>query len=663
MIDSCIGLDIETSKTPNHFPWRPGYYLSLVCISYPDDTSKSWVFNHSSEPDYDPDKNFREIQAEIDKFNMVACHNAKFELNNLRKHLTFKKIFCTMVAQYLLNCHSQKNLDLDSLPHGLPSKDPRVKKMWDSGIDTHDIPISILDPYCIDDARKCRIMCEKQSLDLYNKGLTKVFELQMRWLDMLSFMETKGIGWDNNKATSIVTKYRKYSSILENKIKKTTPDFVQGEDLNLLSNDDLSVLLYGGTLTRKRKVPVIKTKNIKTKVPYVFTYKDGRRVIKQRWVSHPDTRIIRMVYNDVPIKCRGLGITPRPKSEVAKHTPDKPFYKVDKDTLPYLRRTTALQKTIVQLLCKKSSIDKVISTFESTSAGNVSGLMAKIGTDNKLHTNYNQCVTGTGRLSSSDPNSQNLPRSGTSPVKECFIPELDKITNGDLSQVEWRIPAQMSGDPIMIREIQNGMDCHSENCQKLMLLPLTKMNRFYAKIFNFRMIFRGSAWGYHRDPKMPAFGIKKWEQVVKAFWNKYCVLDQWHQQIIDHVINGDGTLSIFTGRRFKFHLNHQGKYNESQISNAPVQGFAGGDLLPLAAVIIWDAMKKRNLKSFPVLTVHDSLVFDTAADEVDILADLLMSVFTNLPKYIKQYWGYDWIVPLTGEVETGDNYGKQTQIR
>jgi DNA polymerase I-like protein with 3'-5' exonuclease and polymerase domains len=503
-------------------------------------------------------------------------------------------------------------------------------------------------------------MYGKQIHKIMNMGLWKVFYLQMRWMDMLSDMETRGINWDSNKAKEIIDKYKKYSRVLEAKLLKLVKPYVPDIDINLSSNDDLSAILYGGVLTRKEKRPKIKTKNIKTRMPYVFTYKDGRKVYKQRWIDHPDTRIIRMVYADVEYTVRGLAIHPGKKTETAKSTEDKPFYRVDKDTLPFLSTGRLLQKAVIQLLLKKSSIDKVVSTFTS---GPGKGLVSKIGTDGCLHTNYNQATTATGRLSSSDPNSQNLPRSGTSPIKQCFIPRFDQIMNADLSQIELRVPAQLSQDAVMMAEFINGEDLHSNAVTNIMMMPLTKLNRYYAKVFNFRMIYGGTEYGFHKDPNMPSFGLKKWRQTVQNFYAKYKGLERWQQANIAHVINGNGTLILPTGRRYKFGLGINGKYNERQIKNYPVQGLAGGDILPLCAVIIWDAMRKRGLKSQPILTVHDSIGFDVYKNEVDELADLCIDVFTNLPKFIKQYWGFDWQVPLTGEVEIGDNYGNQTRIR
>lgn len=659
---SILGLDIETSKNPNSFPWCPGYYLSIISVNYPNDTSKTWYFKHNNVTDYDSWKNFNEIQAEIDKYDAVACHNAKFELNNLRSVLKFKDIHCTMVGEYILNYH-EKNINLDKISerYGLPVKDDRVKTMWNAGMDTHEIPISILQPYCEDDARKARIIAEDQVNRLQLTGMWKVFKLQMEWLDMLSAMECSGILWDNTKAHDIINKYRKYSRIIESKIKTICKPYIGDHELNLSSNDDLSILLYGGVLSRKEKIPTIKTKNIKTRMPYVFTYKNGTKKIKQRWIDHPDTRIIRMVYGTVHYKLQGLQLQPPKKGEVAKSTKDKPFYKVDKDTLLFIKTQTHIQNTITKLLLKKSSIEKVISTFIGDRG---TGLITKIGTDGCIHTNYNQAITATGRLSSSDPNNQNLPRRGTSPIKQCIIPRFWKILNADLSQIELRVPAQLSQDPVMMKEFLNKEDLHANAVTKNMKLVLNKQNRYYAKRFNFRMIYGGTEYGFHKDPTMPNFGLKKWREIVRSFYARYRGLETWQNGNIQHVINGNGSLVLPTGRTYKFNLQESnGKYNERQIKNYPVQGIAGGDILPLCAVIIWKAMKKSNMKSIPILTVHDSLVFDVFKGEENRLADLCMKVFNNLPVYIENYFNFKWQVPITGEVEIGNNYGDTKKIR
>lgn len=654
-----IGLDIETAKKPNLLPWKDGYYLSCVSI-YGDSGAKTWYFTHDEHDDLtDADfaQNFKEIQVYINGADIVAIHNAKFELNNLRYYLDFKNIWCTQIAQYLLNYQDKKGLKLGDVAqhYGLPDKIDKVKQMWDAGYDTREVPTSILSEYCEDDAYKAFYIANRQIPLIRKRGLQKVFDLQMEWTKILSSMESNGMLWDLESSKKILERYSRYNQILDNAIMRKIKPYVDGHEVNL-SGDDLSPILYGGVLKRKEKVPVIKTKNVKVKMPYVFTYKNGKKKIKVKYSSHPDTRIIRMVYGDKLYPIKGIGCVPLEKSATKKSTEERPLYKTDKDTLPFIKRQRgSIQDTVIKLLLQKSKIQKVVATFFNEEKN--TGLISKIARDKRLHTNYNQTITRTGRLSSSDPNSQNLPRGNTSPIKCCIIPEFDGIMNADISQIELRVPAQLSGDEVMIKEFQDDEDLHSNGCTDVMKLPLNKLNRIYAKILNFRTIYGGTEWGFFKDPKMPDFSIGQWKQILVNYYDKYKGIGKWQRDNIQHVIDGDGTLTIPTGRQFKFKLGWDGKYNEREIKNYPVQGCAGGDLLPLAAVIIDRAMRKRNLRSKMIMTVHDSIVFDYVESEKRTLSDICLNVFRNLPKYIKQYWGIDWVVPIKGDIETGANYG------
>jgi DNA polymerase I-like protein with 3'-5' exonuclease and polymerase domains len=664
-----LGIDTETTKKPNHFPWRSGFQLCMIsCSDYRGKKHTFWFF-HSDLIAPNTNATLVKLQRLIDQHDMVAAHNMKFDLNVLRNHLRFPKLWCTMVGEYLLNYHSNSGLSLAKVAprYGLSDKLDKVKTMWDAGFETYEIPMSLLQEYCEDDAEKARKIAEMQYTRMHAAGLMKTMRLQMEWLDILSEMECNGVLWDMEYAKELVRKYDKYLNIIDKAIDKFIKPYCEGHDINLSSNDELSALLYGGTIIRREKVPVLKTKNIKVRMPYVFTYKDGRKVIKVKWNDHKDTSVIRMVFRDVPYDLKGIGFKPLPKSEVKKSTEERPYYAIDKSTLSQLTIHTRYQSVIIQLLLKRSAIYKVRTTFANDITK--TGLIHKVTNDGKLHTNYNQTVTATGRLSSSDPNSQNLPRGNTSPIKRCIIPTLDGIMNADLSQIEWRVPAQLSQDKTMISEINSGVDQHIAACVDLMGLPFvskadpaSKKNRDHAKTFNFRMIYGGTEYGFFKDPNMPRFKLRKWGNIIKSFFKKYSGLYNWQQRNIKTVIQGDGTLVLPTGRRFKFRpTGWGGKYNEREIKNYPVQGMAGGDILPLAAVIIRKKMRKGGFVSKMILTVHDSIVFDYKESEKKDLAKLCLNVFSNLPKYIKQYWGIDWIVNLEGECEIGENYGSQKE--
>jgi DNA polymerase-1 len=187
-----------------------------------------------------------------------------------------------------------------------------------------------------------------------------------------------------------------------------------------------------------------------------------------------------------------------------------------------------------------------------------------------------------------------------------------------------------------------------------MNLKLTKDNRNDAKIFNFRMIYGGSPYGFYMDTKMPDKPLKWWKKVVFGFENKYYRLTGWQQDNITNVMR-HGCLRIKTGRKFVFNKVGQ-EYNERQIKNYPVQGLAGGDILPLLAVIIRRGMQKASLESRMILTVHDSIVFDVLIKEKERLIKLIEIVLNNLVNYIKSYYNISWSADLAGEIEVGPNY-------
>lgn len=647
---TAVAIDVETSKKPHHYPWKEGYYLCTVSTYTPFDGKKTWVFRHNEQDNPD---SIKDLEFYLSRFDTLIGQNLKYDLAILRWHEVKlpqdMKFYCTMVAEYLKRFQVRGNLDLDSLciRYGLPIKDDRIKKMWQAGKNTHEIPLDILVEYNQHDAEQAFKVSGFQRPALRKFGLKKVFDLQMEWLDLLCHMESYGIEWDKARAMAYVKKFDKQAKILESKIKKC----LERDDLNIGSKEELSAALYGGKIKRKKIGPVIKYKNIKTRSPFIFKYADGREVIKLRWNDHKNTPYLNYQFKIYEHKLKGMGFQPLEKTALEK----KGYYSTDKTILGQLRCNTMVQKRVIGLLLKYAIVKKAKETFQGKKGDK--GLLSKIGTDDRIHTKYNQAFTGTGRLSSSDPNSQNL----YNWVKKCVIPRYDYIVQGDLSQIEWRAPAQMSGDPTMITEVNSGIDQHAKAVVDLMELPLNKSNRKAAKFFNFRMIYGGTAYGFYKDTKMPDFKLKKWEKIVSDFYEKYSGLKAWHTHNIQRVIKGDGTLTIPTGRRFKFELEN-GKYPERKIKNYPVQGICGGDILPLAAVIIWKGIKKRGMKTIPFLTVHDSVVFDTPANELDRLARLVLHVFNHLPDYLNAYFGINWTVNLTGEVNCGVNYGELNRL-
>lgn len=270
-------------------------------------------------------------------------------------------------------------------------------------------------------------------------------------------------------------------------------------------------------------------------------------------------------------------------------------------------------------------------------------------------------------------NGQNFPRSKededgfTNPLKQCFIscrPD-GLILVIDLSQLEWRVAAWLSQDPVAIAEILNDVDCHLDNAIKFFGDAKFRQE---AKILTFRLLYGGSAYAFYMDPKMPDFSLKRWESIVEQYSRKYRGLIEWQQRNITSVGQNQGLLHSPTGRIYTIPMKPDKrsgilKYKDTAIKNYPVQGTATGDIVPLAMNMIWERMLAKPLDFMGTNwlgQVHDSVLFDTNQHEVKRVAFTGIQVFEELPAKIEEIWGLKVNIPLTGEAEWGPNYGQMT---
>lgn len=630
-----LSFDLEHSPKPIMRPTDEGFYISCIgMVKWEDgevvDKEVIWV-EHSSKPNTSPNyqKEVIPVRKAIEWADTLVAHNLKHDMTILRNYgISFenKRLWCTMLVEYLLSGQDTRNLSVDlgsvAKRHGLPGKLDKVKVLWDQGVDTYDIQDSLLEEYVLDDCDKALQIYLGQVPMVEAWGLGKVVDLQNEFTFALSDMELYGFKFDVDKAENMAASY--YSRMVE--LEQQVKDIVGIPELNVGSPKQISAVLFGGILKVDREEWVMRS--FKTK-PYT-EYKPVMR-----------TTEIEMV---------GLGFDP----PTHKRNKDNSV-PVDKDTIKQLRCRTPEQKIVKSALTEYGKLKKAATSLKGTDGKK--GLVTKVGTDGNVHPSLNQTVTVTGRLSSSNPNSQNLPRGSTSDLKKCIIPVFDEIMQVDLSQIEWRCAAQLSRDRTMIHEINSGIDQHTEalTSPDLMNMSFSKEGRTNAKIFNFRMIYGGSAYGFYKDTKMPNFPLKRWEQIVNGFIKKYSGLADWWYSSFTGVMH-EGSMQLPTGRRFVF--NKQGTdYSEREVKNYPVQGMAGGDILPLMTVIIRRGMQKLGLKSRMILTVHDSVVFDVVKAERDVLIDLIGKVIGNLESYIERYFGFKWFVNLAGEIESGPTYG------
>lgn len=221
----------------------------------------------------------------------------------------------------------------------------------------------------------------------------------------------------------------------------------------------------------------------------------------------------------------------------------------------------------------------------------------------------------------------------------------------DASALEIRVAAFLSQDPVLIKEIVDGIDLHTDN-QTRFGLP----SRLIAKIFVFRLLYGGSAYSYANDPEFMDISRseKFWQGVIDAYYDKYKGIKAWHTKLVREAVETGKVISP-TGREYRFE-KYNGSIKDTQVKNYIVQG-TGADLMALARVSFYNRIKRLQMKDcLLVNTVHDSIVVDTIPDNLETIGDTFHSVFYDIPKNFEKLFLSEFNVPMTCEVLYGDNW-------
>lgn len=220
--------------------------------------------------------------------------------------------------------------------------------------------------------------------------------------------------------------------------------------------------------------------------------------------------------------------------------------------------------------------------------------------------------------------------------------------------------AFLSQDPVLIQEIRDGADLHTDN-QNRFGLP----SRLIAKIFNFRLLYGGSAYSYANDPEF--MGISKsdkyWQDVIDAYYDKYKGIKEWHKRLVKEAVE-KGKIISPTGREYRFE-KYNGNIKDTQVKNYIVQG-TGADLMALARVSFYNRVKRAELKEcLLVNTVHDSIVVDINQKVCDnkVVARIMHEVFDDLPKNFEKLFLTPFNVPMECEVLMGDDWENMVEIK
>tara|TARA_B110000483_G_scaffold76625_1_gene95384 strand:+ start:1156 stop:3936 length:2781 start_codon:yes stop_codon:yes gene_type:complete len=273
----------------------------------------------------------------------------------------------------------------------------------------------------------------------------------------------------------------------------------------------------------------------------------------------------------------------------------------------------------------------------------------------KVHTTFSQAVAATGRLSSVNPNLQNIPirTERGRKIRKAFIPSDSQhiLMAADYSQIELRLIAELSGDKAMLAAFNQGLDIHTATAAKVFNVPLDKVSREMrsnAKTVNFGIIYGVSAFGLSQQTDLTRTESK---EVIESYFETYPGIKKYMDENIDQARKNGFVSTILGRRRILRDINSRNAilrgHAERNAINTPVQGSAA-DMIKLAMIAIDKEMTKRNMESLMTLQVHDELVFDVVKTELEELKDLVITQMQNALPGLK--------VPIIAEVGLGENW-------
>ena len=332
----------------------------------------------------------------------------------------------------------------------------------------------------------------------------------------------------------------------------------------------------------------------------------------------------------------------------------------EKLNLPHKKKTTSGYSTAIDVLNKlkdKHPIINQIIEYRKLSkiyGTYVEGLINTISLDGKIHTIYTQNLTRTGRLSSIEPNLQNIPVRddfGRS-IRKAFVPTFDYILGADYSQIELRVLAHMANVSSLKEAFNNKLDIHAKTASDIFHVPLelvTSNMRRVAKAVNFGIIYGISSFGLAEN-----VGIRPAEakNFIDTYLQTYPGIKEYMDSSINHAKEKGYVTTMFNRKRNIPELKNTvytiRQSGERIALNTPVQGTAA-DIIKLAMVKVYKAFKDNNLKSKMIIQVHDELIFDIPKEELEKVKEIVTDIMDNV---------CELSVPLTIDINYGKNWAE-----
>ena len=671
-----LTLDVENTVTKRggklHLdPFEPENTLVMVGVLSDQGVERHMTFDHS-EVDAD-DYGHKAVQEWLDKATVLIMHNAAHDLLWLWES-GFKydgPVFDTMLAEYVLQRGQKEPLSLEACAERYEldtKKQDTLKEYFKQGYSTRDIPHAELSEYLSADLHATQQLADKLMYRLNTQadsGLMGTVDLTNQVAVCLARIYQRGFSVDRSKLDEVRQEFETEKQQLQNDLQQHVRRLMGDTPINLNSPEQLSWVIYS------RKV-MDKTYWGNAIDPYMVEA-DFRSLIaggtkrlykteaKQCDVCNGTGQVRKVKKDGTPFAntnrckdCDGAGYTLSDTMVVAglKFRPPTAKWasangfttsKGNLEILESVAKSKGMTDAVdfLSKVRRLSAVDVYLSSF-------VEGIDLHTKTDGKLHVRLLQHRAATGRLSSADPNMQNMPRGQTFPVKKVFVSRFEggKIMEADFAQLEFRAAAFLSQDGVAIEEVSTGFDVHAYTAEVITNAgqPTSRQD---AKAHTFAPLYGASG-----------FGRTKAEAAYYEHFNeKYTGVASWHSKLAKEAISTQ-KIKTPSGREFSFPdvvRKANGRVSHfTQIKNYPVQSFATADIVPITLLHIEKLLD--GMHSCVVNTVHDSIVIDVHPDEERRCIEIIQETNKVLPDLITLRWGLVFNVPLELEAKIGPNW-------
>lgn len=415
-------------------------------------------------------------------------------------------------------------------------------------------------------------------------------------------------------------------------------------EFNKDSTEDISRLLFGGPFYEKGLEPEL-DENGKVKIY-------GRGAKKAGEIKYKVKQQLKFV--------EGLGVIPKIEWKREKEG----FYKADESVLETVRKdanSPQIAKDVCNIVLENRTLRKLVTTYYE-------GYKDYINEDGFIRPHFLHVKTGTGRLASNNPNSQNI--SNDELVKSHFVSRFENgvLISADYGMLEVVVFAHLCKDPTLMKLIRDGIDIHRYIGSYIYDKPMdeiTTEERKAIKPCSFNVIYGGGP-GMLMQQSGQTYEFCK--QFIETFYQLFPNGKRWHDHILKEV-NRTGELRNFTGRilRFKkFPAKYDWQirkgilesYNPPDIKNWPVQSLATSDIVLIMLGKLWRKLIHHRDKCLLINTIHDSVLIDCKKEYIEEISKIVKETLEEVAPMCYNYWSHEWDLPITVDIKVGETWAQ-----